>query len=59
MTIAGFVALVNAPLDVLVKTRLHSYIPVDAVYLLLGVITTSALVFVIWQHTSRANRASI
>ncbi|KAI5475172.1 hypothetical protein MNV49_001859 [Pseudohyphozyma bogoriensis] len=51
MTLAGFVALLNVPLDVLVKSVLKSYIPVDLAFLALGIVSSGTVAFLIWRQT--------
>lgn len=52
MSMSGIVGMINAPLDVLVKTKLGGdYLPVDIMYIVLGFVTSGALLFKVWQAT--------
>lgn len=52
MSTSGIIAILNGPIDIAVHTKLHgSYTLVDVVFLVLGAISSGALVIAIWRVT--------
>ncbi|KAM0746826.1 MFS general substrate transporter [Meredithblackwellia eburnea MCA 4105] len=56
MTLSGCTGLINAPLDLLVKTKLHdNFYPIGITFVILGILICSSLMFSVWRYTRKGS----